>query len=115
MTIDIEFLLARHPLLFLRWKSRIECLNRGGIFAAIGGSTCDIHPVFARQSTGDQLCHQQSMVTELMILCIGIADLDAGADNNIINDARYNVTVLIPFVLFVQCQVYLLVLNPVPV
>ena len=55
MTIDIEFLLAWHPLLFLGWKGGVECLNCGGIVAAIGGGTGDVHPLFAAKCTGNKL------------------------------------------------------------
>ena len=37
MAIDMELLLARHPLLFLGWKCGIESLDSGGVFAAVGG------------------------------------------------------------------------------
>ena len=46
MTIDIELLLAWHPSLFLRRKGLVKCLDCGGVFAAIGGGTWDIHPLF---------------------------------------------------------------------
>ena len=59
MAVDIEFLLAGHPLLFFVWESCVKIFHSDGVFAAIGGSTCDIHPVFARQRTGNQLCYQQ--------------------------------------------------------
>ncbi len=47
ITVDIEFLLARHPYLFLWRKCRIECLNSGGILTAVGGSRGDVHPLSA--------------------------------------------------------------------
>ena len=54
MTIDIELLLAWHPLLFLWWESCVECLGCGGILTAIGGGTGDIHPFFAVKRTGNK-------------------------------------------------------------
>ena len=38
MTIDIEFLLAWHPLLFFWWKSGVKGFNCGGVLTAIGSS-----------------------------------------------------------------------------
>ena len=55
MTIDIELLLAGHPLLFLGRKSQIEGFNCGCILTAIGGGAGDIHPLFAIEYTGDKL------------------------------------------------------------
>ena len=37
MAIDVEFLLARHPFLFLGWESGVEGFHSGGVLAAIGG------------------------------------------------------------------------------
>ena len=59
MTVDVEFLLAGHPFLFLAWKCSIEGFHGGGILAAIRRGAGDVHPVFAFQRTGNQLCHQQ--------------------------------------------------------
>lgn len=55
MTIDVEFLLARHPLLFLCWKSGVECFDCIDILTAIGGGTGDIHPFSAVKCAGNKL------------------------------------------------------------
>lgn len=59
MTIDVEFLLARHPLLFLGRKSRIKCLNSSCILTAIGGSRRNKHPLFAVKHVWNKLANEQ--------------------------------------------------------
>ena len=59
MAIDIEFLLAGHPFLFLGREGGIEGFHGGGIFTAIRRGTGDVHPVFTFQRPGNQFCHQQ--------------------------------------------------------
>ena len=59
MTIDVELLLARHPFLFLRWKCSIEGFYCGGVLAAIGGGTGNVHPLSAVQRAGDKLADKK--------------------------------------------------------
>ena len=59
MTIDVEFLLARHPFLFLWRESSVEGFHSGGVLAAIGGGRRDIHPLSAVQRTGDKLADKK--------------------------------------------------------
>ena len=59
MTIDVEFLLARHPLLFLWWKCRIEGFHGGNVLAAIRGSGRNIHPFFAVQHVWNKLTNKE--------------------------------------------------------
>ena len=47
MTINIEFLLARHPLLFFGWEGRVKGFDSGGVLAAVGGGGRNIHPLSA--------------------------------------------------------------------
>ena len=49
MTIDIEFLLARHPLLFFGWECRVKGFDSGNVLAVVGGGRRNIHPLFAVQ------------------------------------------------------------------
>jgi len=55
MAIDIEFLLARHPFLFLGWKCSVEGFHGGGVLAAIGGGTGNVHPLSAVKCAGNKL------------------------------------------------------------
>ena len=59
MTIDVEFLLAGHPFLFLGWKCVVEGFHSGGVLAAIGGGTENVQPLSAVQRTGDKLTNQK--------------------------------------------------------
>ena len=59
MTINVEFLLARHPLLFLWRKSCIKCLDRGNVLTAVCGGGGDIHPLFAVQHVRNKLANEK--------------------------------------------------------
>ena len=59
MTIDIELLLARHPLLFFGWECGVESFDSGGVLTAIGGGGGNIHPLSAVKRAGDKLCNEQ--------------------------------------------------------
>ena len=55
MTIDVELFLARHPFLFLRWECSLEGFHGGGVLAAIGSGTGNVHPLSAVQRAGHKL------------------------------------------------------------
>jgi len=59
MTIDIELLLAWHPLFFLGWKRGVEDFHGGDVLTAIGGSRRDMHPLLTVQHSGDKLAHEK--------------------------------------------------------
>ena len=59
MTIDIELLLAWHPLLVLGRECRIKCLDRGGVLTAVGGGGGNIHPLPAVKRVRHKLCNEQ--------------------------------------------------------
>ena len=59
MPIDVEFLLAGHPLFFLVWESYIKGFHGSCILAAIRSGAGDVHPVLAFQRAGNQFGHQQ--------------------------------------------------------
>ena len=59
MPIDIELLLARHPLLFFRWEGRVELGYCGFIIAAVGGGGRYIHPLSAVKRARNKLCNEQ--------------------------------------------------------
>ena len=59
MTIDIEFLLAWHPLLFFRWECRVERFNSGSILTAVGGGRWNVHPLFAVKRIRYKLRNEQ--------------------------------------------------------
>ena len=70
MAIDIELLLARHPLLFFRWECRVKGFDSGGVLTAIGGGGGNIHPLFAveciRQKLGKLLIEYSFEVARKM-------------------------------------------------
>ncbi len=59
MTIDIEFLLARHPRLFFGWKGRVEGFDRGDVLAAAGGGGRNVHPLFPVKRARHQLANKK--------------------------------------------------------
>ena len=59
MPIDIELLLAGHPLLFLGRECGVKDFDSGGVLTAVGGGGGDIHPLPAVKRAGDKLCHEQ--------------------------------------------------------
>ena len=67
MTIDIEFLLARHPLLFFGWECRIKGFDSSSVLTAIGDGGRNIHPLFAvksaRYKLADEKCCWEVAVT----------------------------------------------------
>ena len=60
MTIDIELLLARHPLLFFRRKCHVKGFDCGGVITAICGGGRNVHPLSTVKSTGNKLRNEQS-------------------------------------------------------
>ena len=60
MTIDIELLLAWHPLLFLGWESRVECFDRRDVLTAVGGGGRNVHPLFTVECIRHKLSYKQS-------------------------------------------------------
>ena len=60
MTVDVKFLLAGHPCLFLCRKFRVKGLHSYRVFAAIRGGARNVHPVFSVQHTGNKLTDQKS-------------------------------------------------------
>ena len=61
MTINIEFLLARHPLLFFGWECRVKGFDSGGVLAAVGGGGRNVHPLSAFKSVRNKLCYKQTV------------------------------------------------------
>ena len=59
MTIDIEFLLAWHPLLFFRWECRVERFNSGSILTAVGGGRWNVHPLSAVERIRYKLANEK--------------------------------------------------------
>ena len=59
MTIDIELLLARHPLLFFGWECRVECFDSSGVLTAIGGGGRNVHPLFTVECIRHKLSYKQ--------------------------------------------------------
>ena len=59
MPIDIELLLARHPLLFFGWESRVESFDSSGIFTAIGSGGRNIHPLSAVKRARNKLTYEK--------------------------------------------------------
>ena len=59
MTIDVEFLLAGHPLLFLGRKCGVEGVNCDNVLTAIGGSGGYIHPFLAVQHVRNKLANEK--------------------------------------------------------
>ena len=60
MTIDIEFLLARHPLLLLGKEGCVKGFHRGGVITAVGGGRWNVHPLFAVKRAPHKLCDKQA-------------------------------------------------------
>ena len=59
MTIDIELLLARHPLLFFRWECRVKGFNSSGVFTAVGGGGGNIYPLSAVKCIRHKLTYEK--------------------------------------------------------
>ena len=59
MTIDIEFLLARHPLLFFWWECRVKGFDSGGVLAAVGGGGRNVHPLSAVKRARNKFRNEQ--------------------------------------------------------
>ena len=59
MTIDIELFLTWHPFLFLGWECSVEGFHSGGVLAAIGGGTRNVHPLSAVQRAGNKLTNEK--------------------------------------------------------
>ena len=60
MTVNVEFLLTRHPKLFLGHKARIKSFCRCHIFTAFRCRTWNIHPVSAIKRIRHKLPNQLS-------------------------------------------------------
>ena len=59
ISVNIEFLLARHPFFLFGREGSIEGIDGGGVITAIGGGGGDIHPLLAVEHAGDELGNEQ--------------------------------------------------------
>ena len=54
MPVNIELLLARHPLLFFGWECRVKGFDSIGVLTAVGGGGRNVH---LRRSVADRSCY----------------------------------------------------------
>ena len=60
MAIDIEFLLARHPLLLLGREGCVKGFHSSGVLTAVGGGGRNVHPLFTVECIRHKLSYKQS-------------------------------------------------------
>ena len=60
MTVDVELLPARHPLLFFGGECRVEGFDSSGVLTAIGSGGGNIHPLPPVKRARNKLRHEQS-------------------------------------------------------
>lgn len=51
--------MVRHPLLFLMWKSCVECFDRRDVLTAVGGGRWNVHPLSAVKRVRHKLANEK--------------------------------------------------------
>ena len=76
MTIDVEFLLAGHPLLFLGWKCSVEGFHGSDVLAAIGGGRLALHQLTQQRGALHLRNAQTGGLSALRVLCADGGGID---------------------------------------